>query len=481
MQKNIVKKKTLSEKELRQMFSRQDRLSPAAEASIRIERELHNMPKSPEIGPIIRQLVSVTIGMTNKIVLPHQIFYPTSDMLARKMLNHIVLSIITHGMIAEQLVVKNGVLDMQDNWDTQDMYDGDFSFFKIENNPYQTFIAPDFLPYLINVNPFNGLMSAYIDEMFDLRYMKQNMHSGNALSTQANTEVRTNIDLFKMALALTDGQEIENEFADIAQRSAINGQLTTVDIDQPGYEKFNKVQSFIKKTIFDNLMMRWGSTGDTFDINKGIIATNYRQINVSELPPGVEVKTSAPTTTGVVSYHQRSEHVRKLIIGEFSLATNIANVAKKIRYNTEVLMNHIYNDLMNPTIVGRAYLNDISKEYHALLELQRLRKQNSINNFDDAHDVKDENFPTIAAFFEMTVTELLLNEYDPLTLPDLIKIVAEWYGEMEVVVNDEIESYENAPERPSVKITWDAIDEKSAFNLEVEESTATHNVHDSRA
>lgn len=480
MKKSIVKKKTLNDKEVRALFSRGDQVSASVEASIQIERELHNLPKSPEIGPIIRQLVAATLGLTHQINLPFQIFYTSVDNMVRKMLNHIVMSIITHGMIAERVSIINGKLDMTDNWDTQDLYDGEFSFFNITDNDYTTIIAPDHLPYMINVNPFNGLMSAYINEMFDLRYMQQNMQAGNALSTQSTTELKTTIDLFKLVMSMTDGQEIENEFIDIAEQNAIHGRLSTTDTDLPAYQKFDKVQNVLANAIYPKLLKRWGNTGDTFDMNKGIIPTDYRKISVNETPPGVDVKTTPPVTTGVMSYHQRSEHVRRIIISEFHLNTDASIVIRKIRYNAEIMMNKIYTDLMNPQLLGTMYLKDILEEYYELREVRKQRKLKVGMNFDDNHDIDDAKFVIIATFLEMPVTEALSNSYDPLTLSQLITLIRDYYLQMKEIVDAEIIAYRAASNR-TVKIVWDIVDKNLIFNIDTQEKKSLHNVHDSKS
>ncbi len=479
MEKSIVKKKNLTTREARQLFTRGEKTSGNVEATIRIERELHNLPRSPEIGPIIRQLVAATLGLTHQINLPFALFYTPVDNMVRKMLNHIVLSIITHGMIAERIAIVNGRLDMADNWDTQDIYEQDFSFFNITDNPYTVIVAPDHLPYMINVNPFNGLMSSYINEMFDLRYMQQNMQAGNAMSTQATTELKTTIDLFKMYMSITDGQEIENEFADAAEQNAIRGELSTADPDLPAYRKFDKVQNLLANAIYPKLLKKWGDTGDTFDVNNGIVSTDYRKINVNEPPPGVEVKVVPPITTGVMSYHQRSEHVRRLITSEFSLNTNPSDVIKKIRYNAEQMMNKIYSTLMNPQILGTMFLEAILLEYYELRDVRQKRKLKPATDFSDNHDIDDASFAIIATFLGAPVSEVLSNKYEPITLSQLIAVIREYYQEMKEIVDAEIIAYRSATDR-SVKIVWDVVDKNFVFNIDTIEKKSTTNTHDNR-
>ena len=480
MEKSIVKKKNLNDKQTRALFTRGDKTSGNTAATIKIERELHNLPRSPEIGPIIRQLVAATLGLTHQINLPFAVFYTPVDNMVRKMLNHIVLSIITHGMIAERVMIINGCLDMSDNWDTQDIYDQEFSFFNLENNPYTVVVASDHIPYMINVNPFNGLMSSYINEMFDLRYMQQNMQAGNAMSTQATTELRTTVDLFKMYMSFTDGQEIENEFADAAEQNAIRGELSTADPDMPVYRKFDKVQNILANAIYPKLMKRWGDTGDTFDVNEGIVSTDYRKINVNEPPPGVEVKVVPPITTGVMSYHQRSEHVRRLIVSEFSLNTNPATIIAKIRYNAEQMMNKIYTTLMTPQLLGTMFLENILIEYYDLREVRKQRKLKPAADYSDNHDVDDSKFSIIATFLNAPVTEVLANKYEPITLSGLIALVKEYYHEMKEIVDSEIIAYRSAADR-KVQIVWDAIDKNLIFNIDIAEKKTTTNSHDNRA
>lgn len=481
MKKAIVKKKNLTEKELRQLFVRGDKTSAARETTVRIERELHNLPRCPEIGPIVRQLIAVTLGMTHQINLPFQVFYTTVDNMVRKMLNHIVMSVITHGMIAERVTIVNGQLEMSDNWDTQDIYDGDFSFFNILDNPYTVIVAPDHVPYMINVNPFNGLMSAYINEMFDLRYMQQNMQSGNAMSTQATTELRTTVDLFKLVMSITDGQEIENEFADAAENNAIHGELSTADPDMPAYRKFDKVQNVLANAVYPKLLKQWGDTGDTFDINAGIVSTEYRKLNVSETLPGVEVKMVPPITTGVMSYHQRSEHVRRLIVSEFSLNSNPTTIINKIRFNAEKMMNKIYTMLMTPQMLGPMFLSDLLEEYYKLRDVRKNRKLQAPVDFADNHDIDDSEFGVVTQFLGAPVSTTLSSTYDPITLSQLITLVKEYYVEMKEIVDAEIGAFNASAER-DVKIVWDAIDKNVVFNIDISpEKKTNNNTHDNRA
>ena len=306
------------------------------------------------------------------------------------------------------------------------------------------------------------------------------MQAGNALSTQATTELKTTIDLFKLVMSITDGQEIENEFADIAEQSAIHGRLSTTDTDLPAYRKFDKVQNVLANAIYPKLLQRWGNTGNTFDINEGILPTDYRKISVNETPPGVDVKTVPPVTTGVMSYHQRSEHVRRVVVGEFGLNTDASIVIRKIRYNAEVMMNKIYVELMNPQILGTMYLKDILEEYYELREVRKQRKLKAGINFDDNHDIDDAKFMIVASFLEMPVTAALSDAYEPLTLSQLIALIRDYYHQMKEIVDAEVIAYRAATDR-TVKIVWDAVDKNLIFNIDTQEKKSSHNVHDSKS
>lgn len=458
--KKKIKKKTLTPRQMvgLMVVKNSGHVEDRLEQIKVIERKLYHLIQMPEIGSLIRALIRTIVGIAPVFNTEYQMFFTMEPNAMYTLLETIVTSIFTHGMIAVRTEVQNGMLRIINNWQDDDLYENEFSFFdNTLKTDYVIFTAPGCVPKRIKMNPFCGLCSDYLPQMLNTRTAMENMRAGNEGSTQRSTVLASDTDLFKIAKNLADDNEMDAEWEEHNTRMAISPESANVgEIEDPGMRKYRKTMDMIINTVYERFTSEWKGSSEIFDPDKGVVTTSYNVANTAKIPPGMKVTMSPPASTGVASYHLICERVRNEIASEFNLARDVSGLAEIVRFNAESVLCDIFNTLLNPAILGKLYLEALLEEYYVLRDE---------TNEEDAID--DDTFPIINTFFEIPLSEIHKDDEHG-NIGQILHHVEMIYHEMEAVVESQILSYNTRDQtKPVIQITWSPIDKKNTMDVKL--------------